>query len=883
MPVGKQYEKEVTEKPSTKKNTVSHKSQTMHEAREVFYTAKQRQQPSPKGNLEDNTLGHVIFMDGSGRSPFIPETPSSEQVSYDLNSRAPDSVIGSMAGIPSTIPEGSEEEEQPKEVTSPEFSKGNHESPGKRAKGKQVKYLEFLPPPSQDIQQSDQMEWKNSSPPSEADTQMMEVNLQEEHDRHLFAEPVIQIHTSSPPLPHGADFKDSSDDESVIQPFPLKKYNFNITQNGLDFDPWSNKRGEEEVFETKSKDEDPKPFGLLMEDKSQATTPDTTPARTPTDDSTPTSEPNPFPFHEGKMFEMTRSGAIDMSKRDFVEERLQFFQIGEHTANGKSGDKVKGGKSVVVGASQSMAGGRALEGMEETTTSITPSRKCSTPGISGCLDAPSCTGIVGETTSCTVTASKVDLKYHIPIKKGIAASITIKKDSAKWTDFRADSSASQMLEYNCLKTHVNLSQCGNTCSESPSDSKVCPSENSNNNSNLEGSSVLANYMHGDTMVFNLQSSSEPTLEKDNWIEANFFELVEDKSNTQTFQWKTVSQKALERKCQPKSRLPVKISGFGFNMHKSGNHISQQVIKPETREFYTISIEPRSKIPVQDIKGNNAISSAVRPKLGKLGEAERIVRKVVSSQLQTRDRSSRTINNCSGEADRANLSGLYRQTIKLLQSINGEAAKVTKHLSDEEKQTQTEQSEEDRSTTRSTSLLDPSQAQPSFSDGSSRGVTPIRSKITSSAGSKRRRTRRTGRGKEGNRGTGVCGSPPIAEIQTSPQSPCERTGLRLAIVADHLGLSWTELAREMNFSVDEINHIRMENPKSLTSQSFMLLKKWVSRDGKNATTDALTAVLTKVNRMDIVTLLEGPIFDYGNISGTRSFADDSAVKTADGKF
>eukprot|EP00069_Balaena_mysticetus_P010281 bmy_06767T0 len=82
----------------------------------------------------------------------------------------------------------------------------------------------------------------------------------------------------------------------------------------------------------------------------------------------------------------------------------------------------------------------------------------------------------------------------------------------------------------------------------------------------------------------------------------------------------------------------------------------------------------------------------------------------------------------------------------------------------------------------------------------------------------------------------------------PQSPCERTDIRMAIVADHLGLSWTELARELNFSVDEINQIP----------------------------DALTAVLTKINRIDIVTLLEGPIFDYGNISGTRSFADENNV-------
>uniref|UniRef100_A0A673B242 Ankyrin 3 n=1 Tax=Sphaeramia orbicularis TaxID=375764 RepID=A0A673B242_9TELE len=125
---------------------------------------------------------------------------------------------------------------------------------------------------------------------------------------------------------------------------------------------------------------------------------------------------------------------------------------------------------------------------------------------------------------------------------------------------------------------------------------------------------------------------------------------------------------------------------------------------------------------------------------------------------------------------------------------------------------------------------------------------------------------------------------LAEPALSPQSPCERTDLRMAIVADHLGLSWTELARELDFSVEEINFIRVENPNSLTAQSFMLLKKWVYRDGKNATTDALTAVLTKINRLDIVTLLEGPIFDYGNISGTRCFADDNAVfpDQSDGK-
>lgn len=44
---------------------------------------------------------------------------------------------------------------------------------------------------------------------------------------------------------------------------------------------------------------------------------------------------------------------------------------------------------------------------------------------------------------------------------------------------------------------------------------------------------------------------------------------------------------------------------------------------------------------------------------------------------------------------------------------------------------------------------------------------------------------------------------------------------------------------MNFSVEEINHIRVENPNSLTAQSFMLLKKWVNRDGKNATSECVS--------------------------------------------
>ncbi|XP_066456898.1 ankyrin-3 isoform X6 [Eleutherodactylus coqui] len=636
--VGKQYEKEVQ---GGVKKVTSQESRTTQETRGSLFNIKpQKQPPSPQGSPEDDTLEQVSFIDSSGKSPLTPETPSSEEVSYEFNSKTPDSLMPYLPGKPSPIPEVSEESEEEELVKLPSIKQSIPDSMNadiakpvtvskdlnKRSKDNRVAYIEFPPPPPLDSEHSDSSK-KNMENSTDSEMELTEVNLQDDHDKFLSAEPVIRVQPPSP-IPPELDISDSSDDESVLQPVAVKKYTFRITdeeikecmkmnssvksctskqdqeldmglnaqtndleQNGnndqsvtecsiattaefshdtdateidsldgydlqdeddgltesdaklgqsqevevkkepwakegmlkhsdrsfsqsklevieeekvvieeykpcrkisdgekknesgekkqggqfftlegrhpdrpvfpdtyfsykvdeefatpfktvatksLDFDPWSSKAGDDDVFETKSKDEEPKPFSLAVEDRSQATTPDTTPARTPTDESTPTSEPNPFPFHEGKMFEMTRSGAIDMSKRDFVEERLQFFQIG------------------------------------------------------------------------------------------------------------------------------------------------------------------------------------------------------------------------------------------------------------------------------------------------------------------------------------------------------------------------------------------------------------------------------------------------------PQSPCERTDIRMAIVADHLGLSWTELARELNFSVDEINQIRVENPNSLTSQSFMLLKKWVIRDGKNATTDALTNVLTKINRIDIVTLLEGPIFDYGNITGTRSFADDNNV-------
>lgn len=555
--------------------------QAEREAKGSLYTVKHTTSSTVSPiSPDDDTMEQVSFIDSSGKSPLTPETPSSEEVSYDLTSRTPDAFMGFVPGKASPIMEVCEEseeeegkvvlsfrEKQPEPVvpsTQADLANANREEPKMidnlpninqlekaadgsydektgqvqrdASKDKGIAYIEFPPPPPLDSSETSDAERKGSCASSETETEMMEVNLQEEHDKHLLTEPIIRIQPPTPVLPSADDSQsnddesDRDDDESIFQPIPSKRFiskapvedegekkgekektskcknhdkngndkehldgingskvsngqgedyeceqngndqsitdcsiattaefshdtdateidsldgyelqdeddglceeadlqlfglpnsrrdvwatdtyrasdhsfpptklevieeekspeecqtelfkndvpsngekddgvspgevkcqdqepsgkegfsdtyfsyklgeDFNspfktVATKGLDFDPWPSKGGEEVVHVggPQGGEGEPKPFGLAVDDQSQATTPDTTPARTPTDDSTPTSEPNPFPFHEGKMFEMTRSGAIDMSKRDMVEERLQFFQIGEH-------------------------------------------------------------------------------------------------------------------------------------------------------------------------------------------------------------------------------------------------------------------------------------------------------------------------------------------------------------------------------------------------------------------------------------------------------------------------------------------------------------------------------------------------------------------------
>ncbi|XP_032047258.1 ankyrin-3 isoform X9 [Aythya fuligula] len=1075
--VGKQYEKEVQQ--GNIKKIVSQESKTVQETRGTFYTARQQKQPpSPQGSPEDDTLEQVSFIDSSGKSPLTPETPSSEEVSYEFTSKTPDSLIAYIPGKPSPIPEVSEESEEEAEAKSTSVKQAEVEEPqtdkslpnhinkdsNKRPKGNRVAYIEFPPPPPLDADQGEAEKKPHYS--TESEMEMTEVNLQDEHDKYQLAEPVIRVQPPSP-VPPGADVSDSSDDESLYQPVPLKKYTFklkeleddqketskprapekvekqkelghptsgkpsefdvgldspqnDVVQNGnnndqsvtecsiattaefshdtdateidsldgydlqdeddgltesdsklagpavetkkdvwttegilkqtdrcfsqsklevieeegkvgpeedkvpskgpasekagdkseqksgaqfftlegrhpdrtvfpdsyfsykvdeefatpfktvatksLDFDPWSNNRGDDEVFETKSRDDEAKPFGLAVEDRSQATTPDTTPARTPTDESTPTSEPNPFPFHEGKMFEMTRSGAIDMSKRDFVEERLQFFQIGEHTSEGKSGDKGEGDKSTVTAITQPQAGDNTVETNLERPVETTADEPKPIIQASGdCMEQTLGSNSL-EKASAAVNASKVDPKLRTPIKMGISAStMTLKKDGpGEVTDkIEAVMPSGQGLENETVEVIASSASSQTSCRQT--ENTEFPKDNFNNNNNLDSSAVPTD---DSTCNVVLKEHLEPkcSLQKANQAKSTSGKgtgttqghRVRDKQKAHGEQQKSTELVGT----RGKSKLPVKASSVKEvlpqnNVQSNAGSKVRRAIKPDKakQDNSPPCLEARSRIPVKNTHRSNLARKP--PALPKQEQVEKEKTKQLPSKLPVKVRST-SVTMTTVKVRKNQLREVCKHSIEYFKGISGETLKLVDRLSDEEKKMQSEVSDdEEDSTSRNTSLSEATQVyQPSITSKSARDMrteaASIKSKIEK-ADSERRRSKRTG-----------------------PQSPCERTDIRMAIVADHLGLSWTELARELNFSVDEINQIRVENPNSLIAQSFMLLKKWVTRDGKNATTDALTSVLTKINRIDIVTLLEGPIFDYGNISGTRSFADENNV-------
>ncbi|XP_044926882.1 ankyrin-1 isoform X14 [Mustela lutreola] len=113
---------------------------------------------------------------------------------------------------------------------------------------------------------------------------------------------------------------------------------------------------------------------------------------------------------------------------------------------------------------------------------------------------------------------------------------------------------------------------------------------------------------------------------------------------------------------------------------------------------------------------------------------------------------------------------------------------------------------------------------------------------------------------------------LSEPSLGSLSGTDRANMKMAIISEHLGLSWAELARELQFSVEDINRIRVENPNSLLEQSVALLNLWVIREGKNANMENLYTALRNIDRSEIVNMLEGSGRQGRNLKPERRHGD-----------
>uniref|UniRef100_A0A8C5AAS6 Ankyrin 2 n=1 Tax=Gadus morhua TaxID=8049 RepID=A0A8C5AAS6_GADMO len=447
-------------------------------------------------------------------------------------------------------------------------------------------------------------------------------------------------------------------------------------------DPWNAMREDDAAFAARVKEEEQKILNLMVERPSQQATPDTTPGRTPTEEGSPASEPNPFLFQEGKLFEMTRSGAIDMTKRSYDEEGpgFAFFQIREQpleevtqVISGDDGSKSKIPKMGVSASSKSTK--------KDPTLPEAVEAKTDKPSDEGPVDVSSSDPMMTDiqTAESTVTRSVYSEQSQE------SSDSSPEEPQSVVESPKADFKVKQATSANVKKIQVK-----------PQAKNVS------------------------------QGRGKPTTPTQSYTTSSSRTLKKEPSFTS----------------ESKSRIPIKASPTK----------SDSTVKPTDS-----TQEKRLKIPVKKDSRRKSETDA-------------------GPSVDTKAKTSfKAKSFCEGESTRP---------------------------------------------------------KPKKDQGRPLSV--------ESAKSKGFHSRLPVRGK------------------ADPQDEAERREQRLAIIADHLGFSWTELARELDFSEERINQIRVGNPNSLQDQSHALLHLWTKREGTHATDTALLRRLTKINRMDIVHIIETKI-------------------------
>ncbi|XP_036002053.1 ankyrin-2b isoform X27 [Fundulus heteroclitus] len=606
---------------------------------------------------------------------------------------------------------------------------------------------------------------------------------------------------------------------------------------------WSSMREDDATFAARVKEEEQKILNLVVD--RQQETPDTTPGRTPTEENTPTSEPNPFLFQEGKLFEMTRSGAIDMTKRSYEEEggAFAFFQIGEQSLEEptleepRQEDRLAAESGVGLNLTLEIKTEEELVLKDETESQLQPPTEADQVD---CKADASKSKIPKMGISASTKTPKKELTSPEPLETK-----TEKNINDRSLDLETSSNEQPITNVQTAETTVTRSVYSEQGEES-SDSSPEETKSVVEAPKTTGKQAVKSASHNAKKT---QSSVK--------VQAKSVPQGRAKSMIPSPSHVTPPSAAVKKETsftsESKSRIPIKASSAKPDSNAKRMESTQEKklkvsVKKGTRRKSDTDAGPSVdvKTKTQSSKARSfcegeSTRSLTKKEQGCPMTVESGRSKGFQSRLPVRGKSAQSSHPTTPTKEN---SKPQKQSIDFFEEISDEAAKLVARLAQAE--TNKEEEAVAALSDDESSLIDPSIIErepfPDLRFPPSGDVFPIRPLWDDPVETQMQRI-----------------PDDKVQSQVDPQEEAERYEQRLTIIADHLGFSWTELARELDFSEEKINMIRTENPNSLQDQSHALLNLWTVREGHSATAEAaLIKRLTKINRMDIVHLIETKI-------------------------
>ncbi|XP_047574209.1 ankyrin-2 isoform X2 [Lutra lutra] len=616
-----------------------------------------------------------------------------------------------------------------------------------------------------------------------------------------------------------------------------------ITKTDVDSDSWSEIREDDEAFEARVKEEEQKIFGLMVDRQSQGTTPDTTPARTPTEEGTPTSEQNPFLFQEGKLFEMTRSGAIDMTKRSYADESFHFFQIGQESREETlSEDMKEGSPEAELPQRETSAESLALSESKETMSDeadLLPDDLSEEVEEKSASDAQLNTHMGNSTSTETSTEeAPSEGAKDLPTTQmdDMPPKSSVKKPSCPDSP---EPVVHVQLDFSTVTRSVHSDRDDDSPDSSPEEQKSVieiPTAPMENVPSTESKSKIP------VRTTPTSTPAPPSVENESSLSEDFLPSLDEESK--------------EDETKPKSKIPMKAPVQRVEQQLSHLDSSlQKTVAPQGQDMTSRTPDSRSKSESDASALDSETKCLVKTTSYTETETENRERaeeleleseegatrpKIFTSRLPVKSKSNTS--SCKGavsptKESKEHFFDLYRNSIEFFEEISDEASKLVDRLTQSEREQELVSDDESSSALEVSVIenLPPVETEHSIPEDIfdtrpiwDESIETLIERIPDENGHDH------------------------AEDQQDEQ---ERIEERLAYIADHLGFSWTELARELDFTEEQIHQIRIENPNSLQDQSHALLKYWLERDGRQATDTSLIECLTKINRMDIVHLME----------------------------